>query len=293
MKARGRKTVIDPGLALGYERYGLLPHPAQVAVGEEVRRAIITALKDATDIVISHFHGDHIPFVDANPYQLKTGKVVDLCQTPQIWAKGLQGLSYNMRHRAEELSRILNKDLVDAEGKSDRLMKFSRPMPHGKPNTRLGTVMMTCIKDENDTFVHASDIQLLNEEAVLQILNWQPTIVLAGGPPLYLPWLSYEDRKNAWNNALQLAKGVNTLILDHHLLRCKRGLSWLDHLSSESGHRVICAADFMRRPRHLLEADRRWLYKCMPVPKGWHQRYALGIADTKPYQDYIKRRKTY
>jgi len=33
-----RKIVIDPGLALGYHRYGLLPHPAQVAVGEQVRR---------------------------------------------------------------------------------------------------------------------------------------------------------------------------------------------------------------------------------------------------------------
>jgi len=207
IETRKRKIVIDPGLALGYKRYGLFPHPAQVAVDEEVRRAIITALKSATDIVISHFHGDHIPFVDANPYQLKAHKVVDLCQTPRIWAKGLQGLSYNMRHRAEELSSILNRDLVNAEGKSDGLMRFSGSMPHGKPDTRLGTVMMTCIKDENDTFVHASDIQLLNEKAVSQILDWQPTIVLAGGPPLYLPWLSYEDRKNAWNNALRLAAG--------------------------------------------------------------------------------------
>ena len=33
-----RKIVIDPGVALGYRRHGLLPHPAQVAVGEQVRR---------------------------------------------------------------------------------------------------------------------------------------------------------------------------------------------------------------------------------------------------------------
>ncbi|MEJ2352886.1 MAG: hypothetical protein P8Y03_24120 [Anaerolineales bacterium] len=32
-----RKVVIDPGVALGYRRYGLLPHPRQVAVGEQVR----------------------------------------------------------------------------------------------------------------------------------------------------------------------------------------------------------------------------------------------------------------
>ena len=49
---------------------------------------------------------------------------------------------------------------------------------------------------------------------------------------------------------------MDTLILDHHLLRCEEGLPCLDRLSSEAGHRVICAADFMGRPRRLLEARR-------------------------------------
>lgn len=57
------------------------------------------------------------------------------------------------------------------------------------------------------------------------------------------------------------------LILDHHLLRCEEGLSWLDYLSSETGRRVICAADFMGHPRCLFEARREQLYEEMPVPK--------------------------
>lgn len=80
---------------------------------------------------------------------------------------------------------------------------------------------------------------------------------------------------------------VDTLILDHHLLRCKEGLSWLDRLSSETGHRVICAADFMGRPHRLLEAWREQLYAEMPVPKGWHEAYARGDADTRRYPDYV------
>ncbi len=55
-----RKIVIDPGIALGYMRNGLLPHPTQVAVGIKVRQKIIEALETATDIVFSHFHGDYI-----------------------------------------------------------------------------------------------------------------------------------------------------------------------------------------------------------------------------------------
>ena len=85
----------------------------------------------------------------------------------------------------------------------------------------------------------------------------------------------------------QLARHVDTLILDHHLLRCEEGLAWLGRLSFETGHRVICAADFMERPRRLLEARREQLYKEMPVPPGWHEAYARGDADTHCYEDYV------
>jgi hypothetical protein len=65
-----RKILIDPGLALGFLRNGQAPHPVQVAMGEVIRKQIIQAWGLATDIVFSHFHGDHVPLVDANPYQL-------------------------------------------------------------------------------------------------------------------------------------------------------------------------------------------------------------------------------
>ena len=287
VEVEDRKVVIDPGLALGYHRYGLLPHPAQVAMGEHVRREIIAELKDATDVVISHFHGDHVPLPNANPYQLKAQQVAPLCRTTRFWAKGPEGLSHNMLHRKKSLCEVLGRDLPNAEEQSDGPLAFSLPVPHGERHGRLGMVMMTRIEDEGTVFVHASDIQLLDSEAVSLILDWEPNIVLAGGPPLYLSWLSSKRRWGAWRNARQLARHVDTLILDHHLLRCEEGLSWLGRLSSETGHRVICAADFMERPRCLLEARRVQLYREMPVPEGWHEAYARGDADTHCYEDYV------
>jgi predicted metallo-beta-lactamase superfamily hydrolase len=286
VEVENRKIVIDPGLALGYRRYGLLPHPAQVAIGEQVRRKILSALKDATDVVMSHFHGDHVPLPNANPYQLRAQRVAPLCRTTRFWAKGPKGLSHNMVRRREALCQVLGRDLPNAEGQRDGPLAFSPPVPHGEPGSHLGTVMMTRIESEDTVFVHASDIQLLNGEAVSLILGWRPNIVLVGGPPLYLSWLSSKRRKVAWENAQRLACHVDTLILDHHLLRCEEGLSWLDRLSSETGHRVICAADFMERPRCLLEARREQLYEEMPVPKGWHEAYARGGADTRRYRDH-------
>jgi predicted metallo-beta-lactamase superfamily hydrolase len=282
VEIQDRKIVIDPGLALGYRREGLLPHPAQVVVGEQVRRRIVTALAGATDIVLSHFHGDHVPLPDANPYQLPARAVVSLFQTGRLWAKGTEGLSPNMVQRRAALSEALGREIPNVDGQADGLLAFSPAVPYGAGDTHLGTVMMTRIEGGEIVFVHASDIQLLGAEAVSLLLDWRPDIALVGGPPLYLSSLSLEERAVAWKNASRLAHHVNTLILDHHLLRSEEGLLWLEQLSEETGHRVICAADFMGRPRRLLEARRVQLYKETPVPDGWHEAYARGEDLTRP-----------
>ncbi len=288
VEAGERKIVIDPGVALGYNRHGLLPHPLQVAVGEVVRQRILNAIADATDIVFSHFHGDHVPLVDANPFQLRATRVADLCHDHDvhIWAKGPEGLSQHMLHRVQALRIALHDELSNAEGCSDGLLSFSHPVPHGLSGERGGMVMMTRINEGRSVFVHASDIQMLDSRVIGTILAWHPTIVLASGPPLYLPYLTQKQRNAAWHNALRLARGVDTLILDHHLLRSERGERWLDRLASHAGRRVICAADFMHKSRILLEAWRRQLYTAMPVPVGWHAAYARGEVDTTAYREW-------
>ena len=289
VETQDRNIVIDPGLALGYRREGLLPHPAQVAVGEEVRRRIIAALEDATDVVMSHFHGDHVPLPDANPYQLSVRQLAPLSPAIRLWAKGKEGLSPHMAQRRAALAETLGRRLPDADGQADDALAFSLPLPHGEPDTHLGTLLMTRVGGEDAVFVHASDIQLLDERAVAYLLDWHPDIALVGGPPLYLSHLSLAQREAAWEHALRLARHLDTLILDHHLLRSEEGLSWLERLSAETGRRVLCAADFMGRPRCLLEARRVQLYEEMPVPDSWHEAYACGGVDTSPYQDYRRK----
>ncbi len=125
-------------------------------------------------------------------------------------------------------------------------------------------------------FVHASDIQLLDTATIEKILLWQPDIVFTSGPPLYLETLNNVLRKLAWTNGLRLAENVETLIVDHHLLRSETGITWLDNLSQVVGKKVYCAADFMHKPRLLLEAQRMSLYQEIPVPENWHQDYKKG-----------------
>lgn len=283
VKTKNHRILIDPGIALGYSRFGLLPHPIQVAVDERIQKKIIERWSESTDIVISHFHGDHTPLASANPYQLAIRRIIGLNQRVRILTKDLSKLSAIEKKRVEFFPINLKKNLISVEEKRKGPMTFSKSVPHGEANKILETVMMTKISEGRDAFVHASDIQLLNNEAISKILSWTPNIVLAGGPPLYLSKLSKNQIKKAWYNAKQLACKVDILILDHHLLRSFEGLRWLKRLSLETGKKVICAADFMKRPRMLLEAKRKQLYKDMPVPRDWHENYAKGKVNTNSY----------
>ncbi|MGC9443609.1 MAG: MBL fold metallo-hydrolase [Candidatus Methanospirareceae archaeon] len=249
VEVQDRTILIDPGVALGYTRHGLLPHPLQVAVGVSVRQKILTTLADATDVVLSHLHGDHVPLINANPYQLAAQDAATACRNQgrkrRFWSKGPQGLSHNMQSRISTLQELLDDEFMIAEGLNDGCMSFSSSVPHGCRGEGGGMVMMTRIADGKEVFVHASDIQLLDEDAVTRVIAWQPTVVFASGPPLYLPHLAQKQRKVAWINAVRLARDSDTLILDHHVMRSKAGERWLDKLAAVTEHRVCCAADFM------------------------------------------------
>ncbi|MEA2082532.1 MAG: MBL fold metallo-hydrolase [Elusimicrobiota bacterium] len=296
IKSGDKKILIDPGISLGYRRHGLLPHPFQVSADEQIQKKIIERWNESTDIIMSHFHGDHIPLKDANPYQLSLKKVKDKSDA-NFWCKGVNSLSQVMLKRYNDLSEVFK--LENAQGRSFSVFNFSTPVPHGEAGDDSNTVMMTAIREGNFTFVHASDIQLLNNKAVDIILSWSPDIVLADGPPLYLSEMFDSSKhgadaakrlKTAWQNAEKLANNVDILIIDHHLMRNFEGIKWLKRLNGQ-GKKVMCAADFMKKPRMLLEARRTELYKKMPIPEGWHKDYTRGKVSTEPYK--IKASKIY
>jgi len=282
-----RRIVIDPGVSLGYVRHGLLPHPLQIAVGCRIREKILRVLDDATDVVFSHFHGDHVPLVDANPYQLSIQSLPSRFRELRCWSKSDDDLSAVMSKRFHNLADLLGANMQVAEGRSEGPLSFSQVVPHGTPDNNIGTLMMTRIDMGNRVFVHASDIQLLDDQTVDRVMDWQPDIVLAAGPPLYLNRLSRAERERAWNNAVRLSQNIDIVILDHHLMRSKEGAVWLDKLSAAVGKKVNCAADFMDQPRQLLEAERVQLYEKWPVPDGWHDNYGKGQVDVDEYLDAI------
>jgi len=280
-----RRIVIDPGMALGLLRHGLYPHPLQVAVAEKIRHRLVEAVANATDLVFSHFHGDHVPLLHPNPYQMGIDRLPGKTASLPAWRVGDDEMPDKGRKRCADLENYFGPALRVGEGHDDGVLAFSAAVPHGAPDSQMGRLMMTRVRDDSTVFVHASDIQLLHAPAIERILAWKPDIVLASGPPLYLKQLEWGARQAAMENALRLARGVKTLILDHHLLRDECGLAWLEDLSMAAGREVLCAARFMGQGPLLLEAWRERLYAAMPVAADWHGRYARGEINPDEYLD--------
>ncbi len=278
-----RRILIDPGVALGYNRFGLHPHPFQVAVGERIRERLIEEWNLATDIIISHFHGDHTPLAHPNPYQLHVNRVAHLNPEAKIWTKDPSNLSPLEEGRAKEILPALGGRVHVAKGEVSGELSFSLPVLHGDGTTHNVSVIMTKVVD-GDTFVHAPGIQLINDKAVYMIVDWHPDVVLVDGPPLYLHQrFTRKQAMKAWKNAKLLSEHVKTLIIDHHLMRSLEGIKWLGELSRETGKRIICGADFMGKRRLLLEAIREELYRKMPVPQDWEEKYSRGEIKTDTY----------
>ncbi len=287
VKTDYRKVLIDPGVALARLRSGLFPHPVEIAAAFRIKEKIFFELEGATDLVISHYHGDHMPMMEKDPYQLPVEALPSL-EGVNIWCKGPEKISGLSVRRRKDLSDLLGLPLPASEGCNYLNMSFSSPVPHGVRGKGFGTVMMTRICEGDEIFVHGSDIQLLDRQAVLEIIAWKPTIVFVSGPPLYLSHRIPEIKKEAFENALLLARNVDTLILDHHLLRSFEGYRWLKDLAGKVENRVLCAAEFMGKEPELLEAQRKSLYEKMPVPSGWHEAYAKGRAGFVEYVNKLK-----
>ncbi|HPI97813.1 MAG TPA: MBL fold metallo-hydrolase [Synergistales bacterium] len=291
VRAGDRRVLIDPGIALGYYREGLLPHPVQIAVGSIIRERIIREVKAATDIVISHFHGDHMPLVDPNPYQLGVDGLRECLNTRKVWVKEFSRETGKRLERASGLADLVDIIPVSAEKQRDGIMAFHGHLDHGEEGSFLGQVLITSIDLDGHLFCHASDLQLLSTIMVEKLLEYSPSIVMVSGPPLYLEDFMETRKAQAWYNAALLAENVDILILDHHLFRSRKGLEWFERLRETTGREIFSAAGLEDMEPHLLEAMRAELYDRIPVTSDWHRQYIMKKED--PFQYLARARKMF
>jgi hypothetical protein len=278
------RILLDAGVSLCPNRFGLPPHPREFEAIVESRRKIAQAAEKAEVVTISHYHYDHhtpsfedwlVNWTDAGETarQIYESKTV-LAKNPR------EQINYSQRERAWMFSKTggkYAKTVENADGKTFMFgatkVKFSEPVFHGPENSQLGWVLMTTITSQDEKFLFAPDVQGPMSAHTLQtIINENPQLLMIGGPPLYLSPLKVGENElqTGVKNLGDIARKIPNVILDHHVLRDE---NWQENTinilynSYKSGSTLMTAAEFLGKKSVLLEASRKRLFKENPPSK--------------------------
>lgn len=250
---------IDPGASLGPKRYGLPPANIENIRLDTLENRIVEHAKRSDVLTVSHYHFDHF-ITDQDIY---SGKDL-LVKSPE------KNINYSQEKRNYKFKEFLeNLDNVKIRYNDDKsfkygdtLIKFSQPVFHGVKDTKLGYVEMCSINYNDETFVHASDVQgPVTEEALEWIVNEDPDYLVIAGPPTYLEGFKVEKSviESGIRNINRIKSQTNAkIIVDHHLLRDK---DFEDKLKNLRSKEITTAAEYIGQENLLLEAYRKELHK--------------------------------
>ena len=273
------KILLDAGVSLGPKRFGLPPHPKEYEALAECRKKIADATDKAEIVTISHYHFDHHTpsFIDwcynwsskEAARQIYEGKIV--------LAKNYRSkINFSQRRRGWMFSKTggsYAKELNYADGKvfefGETKLRFSEPVFHGSENSKLGWLLMVTVEHEDERLLYTSDVQGPMYNATLKlILAQNPQMIIIGGPPTYLGGLvNQEDVQLGIKNLERLAEKIPLTILDHPLLRDEKWRQLSQPIfdsASKAGHRVVTAAEFLKKQDNLLECQRKKLFEVEP-----------------------------
>lgn len=282
------RILLDAGVSLCPNRYGLPPHPLEFKAIEDARRRIAEAAEKADVVTVSHYHFDHhtpsyedwlCNWTKANETakQIYQGKTV-LMKNPKEW------INFSQRRRGWVFQKTGGKyaeKLEVADGKTfifgKTQIKFSEPVPHGPEDSALGWVLMATIEFKDERFLFAPDVQGPISTKTLEIIvNEKPQLVMVGGPPSYLAGfrVSEEQFQLGMHNLEKVAETVPRTILEHHILRdenWREKAAKIFEKAERVGHRVLTAAEFLGEENAFLEAARKRLFVEKPPSKEFEK----------------------
>jgi predicted metallo-beta-lactamase superfamily hydrolase len=290
-------VLLDAGISLCPYRFNLPPHPIEFQTIAPLRKTIAEAADKATVTTISHYHFDHHTpsFEDwvvnwtedgETARQIYKDKIV-LAKNPK------EKINASQRQRAWMFQKTSGKHakvLEAADGKTfnygNTTMRFSEAVAHGSENSMLGWVIMTVIEHDEERFMFAPDIQGPMSTYTLElILAAKPTVIMLGGPPLYLGGFRVEMQQleQGLRNLERTVEAVPLIILEHHALRDE---AWRPKMhtvfqkATQTGHYIMTAAEYSGKENLFLESKRKQLY-CDQPPSDEFKLWMKTLNDKK------------
>ncbi len=197
-------------------------------------------------------------------------------------------INYSQRQRGYIFSKIASDftEITYSDAQTYRKggteITFTEPMAHGEEGGQLGYIVAVEITSGDDTLAFYPDVQgPVSERSLDHILAKKPSILIVGGPPLYLSgWQIKEEIIAQGLEHLQLiAEKVPLTLLDHHILRNEKGLEEthrLAELAEKNGNRLRTFAEHLGLENQLLEAKRRQMFEESPPTPEFRKWMNLG-----------------
>lgn len=261
----GLAIAVDLGASLAPRRYGLPPHELELVTLERSLDLIREKLREAHVAIITHYHYDHYLAREPELYYGKKLFVKHPTQDINV-SQRIRAHRFLVKGGVSERAEVRYADSLTyvVEGVTFR---FSPPVWHGEPGTKVGRVVMAAIECDEGVVVFGSDSQgPVDEEALNWLLSIQnPDILIIDGPPTY--FAGYKVPVAAVKQGLENLKYLlrrtrpRVAIVDHHLARDRRVEEILGEVRVESGSNAVLAATYMGVEPKLLEAHRRELWR--------------------------------
>jgi hypothetical protein len=293
------KILLDAGVSLCPNRFGLPPHPIEFKAIVSCRRKIAEAAEKAEIVTLSHYHFDHhTPSYEdwlcnwttatETARQIYERKIV-LIKNPK------EKINFSQRRRGWIFQKTSGKyaeklDIADGKtfifGKATKV-RFSEPVFHGPENSALGWVLMIIVEYQDEKFMFAPDIQGPMSTHTFEIIRGErPQLIMIGGPPLYLARFKVDEGQiqAGMKNLEKVVRTVPYTILEHHILRDE---NWREKAKNifDAAHKAGCkistAAEFLGEKNAFLEAVRKRLFIENPPSKDFEKWMRESIKTKK------------
>jgi predicted metallo-beta-lactamase superfamily hydrolase len=290
-------VLLDAGISLCPYRFSLPPHSIEFQTISKLRKTIAEAADKAEVVTISHYHFDHHTpsFEDWVANWTEYGETArQIYQNKTVLIKNpKEKINASQRQRAWLFQKTGGKHakvLEAADGKTftygKTTLRFSEAVAHGSDDSILGWVILAVVECEGERFMFAPDVQGPMSTHTLQlILGAKPTVIMLGGPPLYLGGFRVEmaQLEQGLRNLESIVEAVPLVVLEHHALRdesWKLKMEKVFQKASKSGHSVVTAAEYAGKENLFLESRRKQLYRDHP-PSDEFKQWMKTLNDKK------------
>jgi uncharacterized protein len=281
-------VLLDAGISLCPYRFSLPPHPIEFQTISKLRKTIAEAADKATVTTISHYHFDHHTpsFEDWVVNWTDDGETArQIYQNKTVLIKNTkEKINASQRQRAWMFQKTAGKHakmLEATDGKTftygKTTLRFSEAVAHGSDDSMLGWVIMAVVEYKTERFMFAPDIQgPMSTHTMELILDAKPTVIMLGGPPLYLGGFRVEiaQLEQGLRNLERIVEAVPLVILEHHALRDESWRPKMDKVfqkAYQSGHSILTAAEYAGKENLFLESRRKQLYRDHPPSDEFKQ----------------------